>query len=104
MLPSNLIPLANLHISDVIRPEAQETIQKLIHAGVRIKIFSKDSPERSLQTAKMLGLEEDQATTISGTDLEGMEREELSQGVQEKTVFGELSPSQQTQIIQSLLH
>jgi hypothetical protein len=95
-LPKNLIPLAYLYISDVIRPETQATIQKLIKAGTSIKIMSTDSPERTLQTAKMLGLKEDQSTIISGSDLAGMERKAFAEGIQEKTVFGDLSPSQQT--------
>lgn len=102
MLPRALIPLANLRISDVIRPEAQETIHKLIKAGVKIKIMSADPPLRLLQISEKLGLEGDKSAAISGLKLEGMETDELSQQVKEKTVFGALSPSQQTQIIQVL--
>ncbi len=101
-LPKALVPLANLRISDVIRPEAQETIHKLIEAGVEIKIMSTDPPQRLLQTTNKLGLEGDKSTAISGLKLEEMETDELSQQVKEKTVFGALSPSQQTQIIQVL--
>ncbi len=102
MLPRALIPLANLRISDVIRPEAQQTIHKLIKAGVKIKIMSADPPQQLLRTTEKLGLEGDKSAAISGLKLEGMEADELSQQVKEKSVFGALSPSQQTQIIQVL--
>lgn len=101
-LPAGLIPLANLQVANTIRPEARETIQKLLGAGARIKILAADSPEQVIVTARSLGLAEDMLTWTSGPALDRLDAAEFSQTVSKTTVFGNLSPSQQAIIIQSL--
>ncbi|HEX9018268.1 MAG TPA: HAD-IC family P-type ATPase, partial [Anaerolineaceae bacterium] len=43
-LPSGLIPLGLVSFSDVLRPEARETLAAFAQAGVKLKIISGDDP------------------------------------------------------------
>lgn len=101
-IPKNLVPLARISLRETIRPEARETIQKLIAAGLRVKILAQDAPERIMETAKALGLSLDLLTSTTGKELERLNHKSFSEKVAETTVFGNILPSQQALIIEEL--
>jgi len=103
-IPNELIPLTIMHISEVVRPEAEKTIQSLVEAGLQVKIISADTPERADITARQLGLIEGEPSMVSGDDLVGISSQDFSRLVNSTTVFGNLTPSQKAAVVEALHH
>ena len=104
-LPSNLIPLSYLHMSEQILPEAKETVSDFSKNGVEIKILSSDPPDMVAETARHLGLGEDDEMplcVISGADLANMSEDEFAQAAMDMTVFGGLTPEQKGDVVRTL--
>ena len=101
-LPADLIPLSNIHISDAIRPEINQVLQDLVEDGNDVKVLSTASPERAIATAHKLGLEEEVIKTATGNSLKELTPETYAQTVKDSNVFGDLTPAQKANIIESL--
>jgi len=65
-LPYELIPLATVTVAETILPEARETVQAFLKAGVAVKLFSSGSLEQATATARSLGLATETQTAVSG--------------------------------------
>ncbi len=104
-LPSNLIPLSYLRISEQILPEAKETVSDFSKTGVEIKILSSDPPDIVAETARQLGLGEGEdmpLCAISGADLVNRNEEEFAQAAMDMAVFGGLTPEQKGDVVRVL--
>lgn len=99
VLPENLKPAALLLLTDVIRPEAPETLAFFDSQGVDLKVISGDDPVTVAAIAKKAGLKNADhyidATTIHS-------EEELAQAVRECSVFGRVTPQQKKQMVLAL--
>ena len=100
-LPSNLIALGILSLSDELRPDAQTTIQGLARAGIRLKIISGDNPQTVAALARQAGFGLD-AQTVSGLELNALDEAGLAQVAEETAIFGRITPQQKDQLIQVL--
>ena len=101
-LPADLLPLSYILISDAIRPEISQVLQDLADDGNDVKVLSTASPERAIATAHKLGLEEDLIKTATGNSLKELTPETYAQTVKNSNVFGDLTPAQKANIIESL--
>jgi cation-transporting ATPase E len=70
-LPEAMQPIGLISLSDELRAEAQETLQRFSAAGVRPKIISGDNPETVAALAKQAGLP-DNIMLVSGLELDEM--------------------------------
>lgn len=104
-LPVDLIPLCRLRYSESVRPEAIEMIKDLWHSGIDIKIFSGGNPDTVaalLESAGLTSPDGNPLGKLSGTEIDSLDLSNLQHAVNEKTIFGHLSPVQTAQIVQVL--
>jgi len=101
-IPDALIPLANLHISRVVHPEAENSIRALIDTGLNVKVLSSEPPQNALSTALEMGFPRENLSIISGEELADLDEGAFDQKVLETQLFGDLMPSQKAAVIESL--
>ena len=98
-LPENLRPAALLVITDVIRPEAPDTLAYFRDQGVDLKIISGDDPVTVSAIAKRAGLPGSEkyvdATTLATP-------EDMRHAVQTYSVFGRVTPQQKKEMVLAL--
>ncbi|MEO8289307.1 MAG: HAD-IC family P-type ATPase [Chloroflexota bacterium] len=100
-LPSSLIPMGLLSFSDVLRPEAQATLNGFDKAGIKLKIISGDNPNTVAALAKQAGFQGD-IQVVSGIDLAKMTDVEFAEKANDTTVFGRITPQQKEKLVQCL--
>jgi cation-transporting ATPase E len=100
-LPDDLFPMGLVSFSDVLRPEAKETLAAFSRAGVQLKIISGDDPHTVAALARQAGLGED-IKSVSGIDLAQMDEEDFSLAAESFTVFGRITPQQKESLIAHL--
>jgi len=101
-IPSKLIPLAHLQISERVHPEAGNSLQSLVDTGIRIIILSSTPPEESLPTALELGLSPDHLSMISGEDFDRFDEGYLASKIQDTALIGDLNPSHKAMVVNAL--
>ncbi len=97
-LPEEIEPLALAVISDVIRPEAYETLQFFKEQGVTLKVISGDNPETVACVAGNAGLE----NAGNYIDASTLSECELEKAAKQYTVFGRVTPEQKLSLIRTL--
>ncbi|MEO5952367.1 MAG: HAD-IC family P-type ATPase, partial [Chloroflexia bacterium] len=100
-LPQGLIPAGLICFSDILRPEAKETLEGFAQAGIRLKVISGDNPDTVLALARQAGFGED-TKVISGLDLDKLTEAEFAIAADESTIFGRITPQQKQKLVQSL--
>jgi cation-transporting ATPase E len=103
-LPLDLQPMAILGFSDELRPEARETLDGFVRAGIELKIISGDNPRTVAAVARQAGLGSDDSSMamISGTELAGLDDAQFNQAALEKTIFGRITPDQKQRLVRVL--
>ncbi len=104
-LPEGLLPLCRLRYSEQVRPEALETIQALAQAGVDIKVFASDAPERTMAFLEQAGLAKDRNTplaSVSGSELTTMDPEAFARAARENSLFDQVTPELEGRIVAAL--
>ena len=97
-LPSAFRPVAILTLSDIIRPDAIETIKWVRESDVAVKVISGDNPVTVSEVARRAGIK-NAAQFIS---LEGLSDIEVENAANEYTVFGRVTPEQKAILIRSI--
>jgi cation-transporting P-type ATPase E len=100
-LPETMQPIGLISLSDELRAEAQDTLQRFIAAGVRPKIISGDSPETVAALAKQAGLPAD-IMLVSGLELNEMNDAQFAEAAQLATIFGRITPQQKEKLVEAL--
>ncbi|MCI9272849.1 MAG: cation-translocating P-type ATPase [Clostridiales bacterium] len=98
-LPPDPEILAFLLIQDVIRPEAEETLQFFADQGVDLKVISGDNPLTVVNIARRAGLPGAERY-IDASTLET--EEDIKQAVKRYSVFGRVTPMQKKQMVLAL--
>ena len=97
-LPDHLRPLALAVISDVIRPEAYDTLKFFREQGVTIKVISGDNPETVASVAGNAGLQNADCCV----DASQLTDSQLEEAAAKYTVFGRVTPQQKLLLIKAL--
>jgi cation-transporting ATPase E len=100
-LPDSMQPLGLISLSDELRAEAKETLQRFMSIGVQPKIISGDNPETVAALAKQAGLPADIAL-ISGLELAEMDETQFADAAQSATIFGRITPQQKEKLVDTL--
>jgi cation-transporting ATPase E len=100
-LPDQMTPLGLVSLSDVLRPEARQTLAAFVKAGVKLKIISGDNPETVAALARQAGLGPE-LETISGLELEHLAPAELAEKAAACTIFGRITPRQKERLVEAL--
>ncbi len=89
-------------LEDPIRPEVPSAIQQCKSAGVKIIMITGDSPGTAASIAEQIGLG-GTGKIITGTQMESMSQEELSEEINKVAVFARIVPEQKLRIINALI-
>jgi cation-transporting P-type ATPase E len=99
-LPENLEPAALLVIEEKIRPDAADTLRYFMQQDVKIKVISGDNPRTVGSVADRVGV------PGAGEPVDARELPEdqgdLSEVMEEKTVFGRVVPEQKRAMVQAM--
>ncbi len=98
-IPEGLEPCALIMITDVIRPEAPDTLAYFKSQGVDLKVISGDDPVTVAAIARRAGLENADRYVDAAT-LETME--DVEEAVRQYCVFGRVTPQQKKMMVQAL--
>lgn len=98
-IPEGLKPIAMILLTDVIRPEAADTLAFFDSQGVDLKVISGDDPATVSAIAKKAGLKNGDkyvdATTLTTDAM-------IADAVREYSVFGRVTPQQKRSMVQAL--
>lgn len=97
----DLLPVGIIWFSDILRPEAKETLAAFAAEGIQVKIISGDNPQTVAALAKQAGLPGD-IKSASGPELENLSLQQLRQLAEETTIFGRIRPQQKEAIVSAL--
>ena len=86
---------------DPPRPEVAESIEHCHRAGVAVKMLTGDHPATARAIARQIGLI-DGGRVVDGRELDAMDDEQLSEAVEEITVFARLVPQHKVRILEAL--
>jgi cation-transporting ATPase E len=100
-LPTGLMPLGMVSLRDELRHEVQKTLAEFAEVGVQIKVLSGDHPQTVATLARQVGMTNTDKV-VAGSDLEQMDEAQLTQVVEETTVFGRITPQQKERLVQAL--
>ncbi len=100
-LPSELIPLGIITLSDELRPQVRETLEGFKAAGIELKIISGDNPDTVMALAKQAGVAAE-ILGVSGAELAEMNEAEFQLAAIENNVFGRITPDQKARLVQVL--
>ncbi len=87
---------------DPPRQEAIEAIEGCKRAGIRVVMITGDHPVTARAIAKKLGISNDNAETLTGSDIEGMDDSELLKKVEAVSVYARVSPLHKLRITEQL--
>ena len=86
---------------DPPRPEAKDSVKTLKKAGIRTIMITGDHKDTALAIAKELGIAEDEAQCITGSELNELTQEELNDKVCDIRVFARVSPEHKVMIVKA---
>lgn len=98
-LPGDRHTMALVALGENLRPDAAETLRYFSEQGVAIKVISGDSPTTVGAIGRQLGL--DVGDPVDARHI-GTEPEELTELVEERVVFGRVSPQQKRAMVRAL--
>lgn len=93
--------VAIISISDEVRPDCKEILQKFSDNGIDIKVISGDDPETVDAIFKIAEIPGERKI-ISGDVLSSMSAEEYEKTVVETNIFGRMRPEQKEKVIETL--
>jgi Ca2+-transporting ATPase len=100
-IEQNLVLIGWIGMSDPARPAVKQAIQQCQAAGIRTVMITGDHALTALHLAQELGIAENHQF-LTGTDLNQLSLEELSDKVESVSVYARVSPEQKLNIVQAL--
>ena len=95
-------PICILSISDEVRDDVMEAINLFKENDIQVKILSGDAANSIQAVAKEIGWDVNDDELITGTQLDGVKDEDLSNTILTKSIFARLKPEHKLRIIKSL--
>ncbi|MEU5994366.1 cation-translocating P-type ATPase [Spirillospora sp. NPDC047418] len=98
---ADLTLLGFVGIADPPRPTAQEAVQRLHEAGVRVTMITGDHPDTAAAVAAELGIP-DADRVVTGAELDAMPAADRVRAVERAAVFARVSPAHKVRIVRDL--
>ncbi len=99
---NDLVYLGMVAIIDPPRPEAKLAIAEARTAGVRTIMITGDHPRTAARIASDLGIIDTDRRTLTGTELDAMDDDELKDAIQTVSVFARVAPVHKLRIVKAL--
>ena len=96
-----LIFLGLIAMKDPLRAEAAEAVRLCRDAGIRISMITGDHKETAIAIARELGLHRADGEALSGSELDGLTDEQLTQRVERVSVYARVSAEHKLRIVQA---
>ncbi|MCI9177707.1 MAG: cation-translocating P-type ATPase [Clostridia bacterium] len=100
-IEQDLIYVGMVGMIDPPREEVKEAVAKCKTAGIKTVMITGDHKITAVAIAKALGILENEAEAITGTQLEEMTDEELKQNVSNYSVYARVSPEHKVRIVKA---
>ncbi|HSL59950.1 MAG TPA: HAD-IC family P-type ATPase [Acidimicrobiales bacterium] len=101
-LDAGLVLVGVVGIIDPPRPEAIDAIATSHRAGIRVKMITGDHAGTALAIAREMGIVDDDAGALTGSDLEVASDDELEAHALEYDVFARTSPEHKLRLVRAL--
>ena len=99
LVEKDLIFIGLVGMIDPPRVEAKEAVTTLKEAGITTIMITGDHKDTAFAIAKELGICQFKEQCITGSEVDGMSKEELQKVVKEARVFARVSPNNKVQIV-----
>lgn len=99
-IEDDLTFLGVVAMRDPPRKGVKETIEKCKHAGIEVKMVTGDNPTTAKAIAKKIGLSEE-AKVLTGSDLDDMSDEELSDILEEVDIYARTMPGHKNRLVKA---
>lgn len=97
-IPEDLVPIAIIQVSDILREQAERTFSYFSEQGVDVKVISGDDPLTVAAIARKAGLHgAENCVDLSQTE----SGQQLEEAASFYTVFGRVSPQQKKELIKA---
>ncbi|MBI4848518.1 MAG: cation-translocating P-type ATPase [Nitrospirae bacterium] len=93
--------LGLIGLADPVRPGVAEAIKECYSAGIRVVMITGDYPVTAQNIAKQIGLKQTDGT-ITGAELDRMDRSELQERIKTANIFARVVPEQKLHIVNAL--
>ena len=97
----DLIFLGLFAMKDPLRSEATEAVRLCRDAGIRTSMITGDHKDTAIAIARELGLYRDDGVALSGSELDGLTDEQLTQRVERISVYARVSAEHKLRIVQA---
>ncbi len=101
-IESNLIFVGLMGMIDPARVEAAEAIKICKQAGIKPVMITGDYKDTAVAIAKELGLMSEKDGVLTGSELDGINDEELKKKVESTSVYARVSPDHKVRIVDAL--
>ena len=98
----NLTFLGLVGMIDPPRKEVKQAVSRCHKAGIKTIMITGDHKKTATAIAKQVGIYHDGDMVITGTELDAMQLNELTELVNKVTVFARVSPNHKLQIVKAL--
>lgn len=101
-IENDLIFVGLLGMIDPARPEAKEAIKTCKRAGIRPVMITGDYKETAVAIAKELNLIDDESKSMTGSELDKLDKTDLAKIVNNINVFARVSPQHKVKIVEAI--
>ena len=101
-IEKELIFVGLFSMIDPARAEVKQAVALTRSAGIRTVMITGDHPLTALEIARQLGIAQDGARSMTGSELERLSFDELKAVVGEISVFARVSPEHKIRIVQAM--
>ena len=100
-IESGLIFVGMVGMIDPPREEARVAVEKCKNAGIKTVMITGDHKITAIAIAKALGILEDEKEALTGSELEQMSDEELTNNIRNYSVYARVSPEHKVRIVKA---
>ena len=97
-LLNNMELIGFIVFSDVVRPDARESVKAMQEAGARVIMLTGDNPETAFWFAKEVGIAEEGAKVHTGSEISHLSDEKLVSLLRTHSVFARVAPKDKLRI------
>jgi cation-transporting ATPase E len=95
-------PLAVVSLSDTVRTDVREVLERFAGFGITFKVLSGDSAQSIRATCRDIGWDLPPKGVITGSELDALDETEFAEAVEHSTVFARLKPEHKVKIVGAL--